>query len=305
MSRNSKPRRPLQRPGRGSRSQERWGAEPRRQKSSGAFAPVDTVLSRLRGVRGRSPKWTALCPAHNDRTPSLSVGLGHDGRVLLHCFAQKGCTAETICTALGLKESDLFVGEENSWPRRFGPKRSVFDSPGRESRSPANHVGPEELAPCPDSLKRAHATSLETLRRRGLPPTLQQRGLGVDLAVQMGLGRRGDDAVIPLRRWCGELVNLKYRLTDKTRGKYRYHLSGQDNPPWMSPNEDWEGRYIDVFEGEKGVTFGGSDIVEVALVAFDEVPGVDGAVTAFARDVTSHTRDTVNFILRVYHVVES
>ncbi|MCL5769949.1 MAG: phage/plasmid primase, P4 family [Planctomycetes bacterium] len=52
-------------------------------------------------VRGRS----ARCPSHDDKTASLSVGSGDDGRVLLHCFA--GCTAEDICAKLGIGVADL------------------------------------------------------------------------------------------------------------------------------------------------------------------------------------------------------
>ena len=50
--------------------------------------------------------WTARCPGHEDRTASLSVSAGHDGKILLHCHA--GCAVETILGALGLKMADLF-----------------------------------------------------------------------------------------------------------------------------------------------------------------------------------------------------
>ena len=50
--------------------------------------------------------WIGRCPAHEDRSPSLSIREGDDGRVLLHCFA--GCSIESICEAVGLKVSYLF-----------------------------------------------------------------------------------------------------------------------------------------------------------------------------------------------------
>ena len=43
-------------------------------------------------------KWQAHCPAHQDRSPSLSIRAGNDGRVLLHCFA--GCSHLAIASAL-------------------------------------------------------------------------------------------------------------------------------------------------------------------------------------------------------------
>lgn len=71
------------------------------------FPPtLELVLDRLQGVRKSLKGWTACCPSHHDRTPSLSVGLGKDGQVLLHCFA--GCAFESIVEVLGLQASDLF-----------------------------------------------------------------------------------------------------------------------------------------------------------------------------------------------------
>ncbi len=67
---------------------------------------VDDVLSRLQKVRRSRNGWTALCPSHQDRESSLSIGIGDDGRVLLRCFA--GCPVETIVKALGLELKDLF-----------------------------------------------------------------------------------------------------------------------------------------------------------------------------------------------------
>ena len=64
------------------------------------------VLSRLQGVKRSGTGYVALCPAHNDRHPSLSIDELSDGRVLLHCWA--GCDTESIVSAIGLTMSDLF-----------------------------------------------------------------------------------------------------------------------------------------------------------------------------------------------------
>lgn len=78
---------------------------------------VDTLISRLSGVRrtGRG-KWLARCPAHDDRSPSLTVRELDDGLILIHCFS--GCQALDVVEALGLGMTDLF-------PERLGEHKPV------------------------------------------------------------------------------------------------------------------------------------------------------------------------------------
>jgi hypothetical protein len=52
------------------------------------------VLAMLEGVRQCASGYVARCPAHDDRTASLSIREGEGGRVLLHCFA--GCSFRAI-----------------------------------------------------------------------------------------------------------------------------------------------------------------------------------------------------------------
>lgn len=56
------------------------------------------VLGRLEAVRRSGSGWVARCPAHEDREPSLSIGIGQEGNILLHCFA--GCAFPDIIAAL-------------------------------------------------------------------------------------------------------------------------------------------------------------------------------------------------------------
>lgn len=72
---------------------------------------IRALLSRLDGVRPCCGGYVALCPAHDDRNPSLSIAQGDDGRILLHCHA--GCDFNKVLMALGLSARDLFP------PRRF------------------------------------------------------------------------------------------------------------------------------------------------------------------------------------------
>ena len=71
-----------------------------------ASPALDHVLAQLKGVRTSLRGWRACCPAHGDLEPSLSIGLGEQGQVLLKCFA--GCSLERIVEAMGLTILDLF-----------------------------------------------------------------------------------------------------------------------------------------------------------------------------------------------------
>ena len=70
---------------------------------------VDKILDRLEGLglkQSSADRWMAKCPAHLDRSPSLSIRGLDDGRVLIHCFA--GCPTQHVLQAIGLDFGDLF-----------------------------------------------------------------------------------------------------------------------------------------------------------------------------------------------------
>lgn len=68
---------------------------------------TDNLLSRLDKVKVTgSGRWLACCPAHDDRSPSLSVRETDDGTVLIKCWS--GCGAADVVAAVGLSLSDLF-----------------------------------------------------------------------------------------------------------------------------------------------------------------------------------------------------
>ena len=56
------------------------------------------VIAKALGGRKAGGGWAARCPAHDDRTPSLSISDADDGKVLLHCFA--GCDRERVIATL-------------------------------------------------------------------------------------------------------------------------------------------------------------------------------------------------------------
>jgi hypothetical protein len=73
---------------------------------SSSYPNLQTLLARLQKVRKVTHGWTARCPAHRDKHPSLSIDLGEQGQILLKCFA--GCSLEAIVQAVGMSMTELF-----------------------------------------------------------------------------------------------------------------------------------------------------------------------------------------------------
>lgn len=68
---------------------------------------IDTLLGRLDKVKSTgSQTWISRCPAHADKTPSMTIKETDDGRVLIHCFS--GCSYLDILDSVGLETKDLF-----------------------------------------------------------------------------------------------------------------------------------------------------------------------------------------------------
>lgn len=75
-------------------------------------------------------QYEAKCPAHDDRSASLSIGQGDDGRTLIHCHA--GCRTEDVLAAVGLKMSDLMPPREEQ-PRQRNKGKIVAEYDYRDA----------------------------------------------------------------------------------------------------------------------------------------------------------------------------
>jgi hypothetical protein len=85
---------------------------------------ADRVLDRMQKVKQTGTgRWLALCPAHEDKSPSLSIREMEDGRILLHAFC--GCETESVLNAIGMKFSDLF---ETRLAHYLPPIRSALNA---------------------------------------------------------------------------------------------------------------------------------------------------------------------------------
>ncbi len=72
---------------------------------------LNTLLSRLEKVQPiGNDRYKALCPAHDDRSPSLAIKFDGD-RLLLHCFS--GCETADVLGAIGLTFADIMPNKSS------------------------------------------------------------------------------------------------------------------------------------------------------------------------------------------------
>ncbi len=89
--------------------------------------PIDapSILSRFECVRRSGSGWTARCPAHDDKTPSLSI-TESNGKILVNCHA--GCSVGEICAAAGIQMRELF--EDSASVKRIEAVYGYMDESG-------------------------------------------------------------------------------------------------------------------------------------------------------------------------------
>ena len=91
---------------------------------------IDEIIASMPWARRNGPdKWMCKCPAHEDRSASLSIS--HvNGQTLVHCFA--GCSPDEIMQAIGMRVSDLWdtiTPSTHYDPPKLGniPRHSIGD----------------------------------------------------------------------------------------------------------------------------------------------------------------------------------
>lgn len=66
---------------------------------------LSELLRPITGLHGEGP-WTGRCPAHQDKTASLSISVTESKKLAIYCHA--GCRFPDVVQAMGLKQSDFF-----------------------------------------------------------------------------------------------------------------------------------------------------------------------------------------------------
>jgi len=117
------------------------------------MTPVELVVSRVVDAQPKgSTRHMALCPAHDDRGASLSIGEGRGGRALVRCFA--GCSAPAIVAAIGLSLADLMPASDRASLRAEHEARNEIRRQLRANR--------------PETLKRVLGSEIERARSERL-----------------------------------------------------------------------------------------------------------------------------------------
>ncbi len=164
---------------------------------------AETIAKALAGRKAGSG-WTARCPAHDDRNPSLSISTGKDGKVLLRCHA--GCDQAQVIDAL--RARGLWENPE----RYFGRRRNVKTAHQKNAQTDRSDTDRTEYAlRIWQAAVPASNTLTETyLQSRGLhfalPPTLRFHGRlkhpagGLWPAMVALVSRGPDDAPLAIHR---------------------------------------------------------------------------------------------------------
>ena len=125
------------------------------------------IAHALGGRRAGQNSFTAKCPAHEDRSPSLSLTDTSDGLTLWHCHA--GCSQADVRDALVARGLWLRPGDADAPIRRASPR------------------------PVPKSRNNGHSDAAAAIWREGVDPrgTLAERYLnGRNLALDDDLAMR-------------------------------------------------------------------------------------------------------------------
>ncbi len=133
---------------------------------------AESIAAALNGRKVGSG-WMARCPAHDDRTPSLSIATSSDGRVLLCCHA--GCEQQRVIDSLQ---------ELGLWPAQRIGRVVVLVKSQHSQSEPNEHYDAERTQRALRiwrASKPASGTPAETyLLSRGLnvsaPPSLRFHG---------------------------------------------------------------------------------------------------------------------------------
>lgn len=177
--------------------------------------PADIVLARLRAlgrrITGRGP-WQAVCPAHPDSKPSLSLTETAEGVLLVRCWG--GCETEDVLSKLGLDFRALY------------PSLYALQNNARRPQGEMHFQGGERVEKISEPTSKECREWKRLLRsfripRYALNQLAAQLKLPRESLLALGVGFNPDDGdgawVFPERDHRGRIVGLLRRFPDGGR----------------------------------------------------------------------------------------
>jgi hypothetical protein len=194
------------------------------------MTPLERVRDALRaaGCTSRNDRdWT--CPAHEDSSPSLSLGKGTDDQALLKCHA--GCDFEAILGKLGMVPGDLYPAapqddEWTPWGVPIATYRYV-DKAGTLVMGVCRFPGKQFRQWRPDPAKRGgRAWSLGDAKRKLVPYRLPEILAAAEdgRPVFVAEGEKDADAIVA----AGGAATCNPMGAGKWRGAYARWFEGAD-----------------------------------------------------------------------------
>ena len=167
---------------------------------------------------GDGNSYLGLCPAHEDRNPSLSLSLA-DNKILLNCHA--GCSFDGIVSAVGMNQSQFFVHSDNSkTPKKKEVCRYRYENKGGKHAFEVVRFAPKDFRPQRPDGKWSLA-GVERVPYR-LPELLQ--GVKDSKTVLILEGEKDVDSAMAM----GFVATTFVGGTGKWREEYLEHFGGAD-----------------------------------------------------------------------------
>ena len=125
----------------------------------------------INGLGGNPETGMCRCPAHDDKTPSLHVEDGNNGKVLVKCHA--GCTQERVIDALRARGLWSKGHRASSAPKQSEPEgtealaRALLRAAAKTTDQPTEYLRGRGIENVPQNLKLiARSDALKIIRRR-------------------------------------------------------------------------------------------------------------------------------------------
>lgn len=236
---------------------------------------LDSVLERLEGVQKNGQGYTAICPAHDDHTPSLSASSGGDGRILLNCHA--GCSFDDIVKSMGVEPKDLFAPHSGNGGIRPTTKK--------------------EKRPEPEPIADAVVDRLhEALSEKARGYLYKERMLTQEVVNHYQLGtenRNGEKRItIPIRDAHGKVRDMRRWLSPEgrvnDRAKKILHWAKGYGAPRLFPEDQLDHDELVFCEGElDALALVSNGIAAITLTAgADTAPDLETARRFQGKTVT-------------------